>query len=305
MSARRLTTERALALLLKHRQAESLAKGTVAREQAALRRLLPALGKPLSRVTRQDVEALLASRLEVARPATVLIDLASLRQLFGALVQAGELERDPTQGLSVRVGEQRQLHLSREEVRRLLDEASRAPKARRSQGVCRALALRNRAALELLYGLGLRAGEACGLRVLDLDLAEQCAYVRRVKGCAHGVVPLPPALVPHLERYVSEARPTLLAPSGKSPPELLVNERGNRLSVTHLERLVASIGTRAGVEVHPHAFRRSLATHLVQEGASLVAVQQLLGHRSLDTTQRYVSLDIEDLRASVEALPLA
>lgn len=117
------------------------------------------------------------------------------------------------------------------------------------------------------------------------------------------VLPIPPASLPHLRRYVAEGRPHLLRKRDLSEGRLLANERG--LSVNHMERLVKGIADRAGIaRANPHALRRSVATHLVQGGASLPAVQHLLGHESLDTTQRYVALGLAHLRLAVENLSL-
>jgi site-specific recombinase XerD len=301
--SQRLTTERALALLLHERRARAYAQSTVLQEQSTLRRLLPRLGKPLARVTKPDLEALLAERLKVVKPATAARDLSGLRELYRVLVRAGEVNANPTDDLRVRLGTPSRLLLSLDEVRLILAEASRPPRARRSPEVCRAFALRNRAALEVLYGLALRAGEVCGLTLLDLDLAGRCVFANRVKGCAPASLPLPEAAIPHLERYLTEGRPTLLAGRGDARGALLVNERGNPLTSNHLLRLVADVATRAGLSANPHALRRSVATHLVRGGASHVAVQHLLGHVRLDTTQRYLGVCLDDLRAAVEALP--
>jgi integrase/recombinase XerC len=246
----------------------------------------------------------MAERLAEVKPSTAARELSTLRGLYATLIEAGLVAVDPTEGLSVSVGDsQRRLVLSEETVGRLLAESSRPPAARRSAEVCAALALRNRAAVELLYGLGLRAAEACGARLLDLDLSQRSLLARRVKGGPWQSLPLTAALVPHLERYVVKGRPALLAGQGGScGGALLVGERGHALTPKHLQRLVARIAARAGAWAHPHALRRSVATHLVRRGASLPAVQRLLGHKSLDTTQRYVAVSADDLRAAVETL---
>ena len=253
-------------------------------------------------MTTADVEALLAARLGEVRPASVARELSSLRALCRILLERGELAVDPTAGLRVQIGAQRQLLLSLDQVRLLLAEASRPPRVRRSPELQRALGLRNRAALELLYALGVRASEACDLRLLDLDLAQRSLGVQRVKRGPAGVLPLPEAVVSHLERYLAQARPALLRRRDEAGGALLVNERGRRLTPNHLLRLVRGIASRVEVDAYTHAFRRAVATHLVANGAALPAVQSLLGHKSLDTTQRYVAVSPDELRAAVETL---
>ena len=115
-------------------------------------------------------------------------------------------------------------------------------------------------------------------------------------------LPLPESLVPHLECYVSEARPELLEIRDEAKGLLLVNERGRALHSRDVWRTVNKVARRTGIDAHPHALRRSVATHLVRDGASLPAVQELLGHRRIDTTQRYVGVEPEELRAAVERL---
>ena len=254
-----LTTPRALARLAAWRRASGYAPATIQLEQRSLGRLLPRLARPLARVRRADVEAWLAARLGEVAPATAARELGVLRALYRLLVAEGALGHDPTRELTVREGARRRpsLVLSEAEVERLLAEASRPGLARRSVAVREALALRNRAALELLYGLGLRAGEACGLRALDLDLAQAELRVTRVKRCRPGGLPIPPAVVGHLEAYLAAGRPELLRRRDASAGRLLVNERGRPLTVNQLERTLNQIAERAGVRAHPHALRRS------------------------------------------------
>jgi len=306
MSARRLTTAQALARLRGWREARGQAPSSIAVEQRTLRRLLPRLGRALGRATRADLERLLAARLAEARPATVARELRSLRALYRLLEAEGATGGDPTRGLCVRPGAARQVLLSEDAVARLLAAASAVAEPRlrgRNAQVREALALRDRAALELLYGLGVRASEACSARVLDLDLACPSLLVARAKGGAWARLPLPAAAVPRLTAYLACARPYLLGLRGDhAQGRLLVTERGRALGPDRLWELVARAARRAKVEAHPHALRRSLATHLVDHGAPLPAVQRLLGHAGLDTTQRYVLVDLGGLRAAVEAL---
>jgi site-specific recombinase XerD len=297
-----LTGARARARLRAWREAGAFASATIRFEQACLKRLLPRLGRPLARLRRADVEAWLARRLCEVRPATAARELSALRALCRLLLADRCLARDPTAGLVVQLGAPLQRVVTEQAVWRLLAEASRPQPSRRAVAIRAALALRDRAALELLYGLALRAGEVCGARLVDLDLAARALRVSRLKGGRPAILPLAPALVPHLERYVRVARPCLLAAPGRADGHLLLTVRGDPLRPAHLGRLVTRVARRAGVSAHPHALRRSLATHLTRAGASLPVVQALLGHQSLATTQRYVLLDQADLRAAVSLL---
>ena len=209
------------------------------------------------------------------------------------------MSEDPTRGLRVKVNHRAPLLLSGEQVQALLREAERTA---RSEARRRSLGLRNRATLELLYGLGLRASEACRVLVRDLDLVAGLVSVERSKRGKPAVLPLPPASTPSLEAYLAEGRPELVGRGDQSGGRVLVTERGRELSVTAVERILCKAAERAGISAHPHALRRSVATHLVQSGAGLLAVQHLLGHESLDTTQRYVAHGLEQLREAVDRL---
>jgi len=299
-----LTHNHALDLLKRYRIGRAQAASTITGEQRALRKLLPRLGKRLDRVTRGDVEAWIAARLTEVCGTSVSRELSSLRVLCGVLIEAGRIDLDPTYGLSVKTSPPRRLILGEEEVARLLAEASRPVRLRRSTKRTEAIAIRNRAILELLYSLGLRASEVVQLRLLDLDLVGRSIFARRAKGARGAALPLTKSLVPHLERYVSEARPELLEVGAAAGGILLVNERGRALHSRDVWRTVNKVAKRAGLDAHPHALRRSVATHLVRDGASLPAVQELLGHKRLDTTQRYVGVDTEELRGAVAALPV-
>ena len=234
------------------------------------------------------------------KPAHQLWLLMRLRCFFSVLVAREILSMDPTSGLFVEVPESEpQLFLTEKEVGTLLARSLELPK-RHVQPWSRAIALRNRATLELLYGVGLRAAEATSMRVTDLDLLGGAVLVRRVKRGKCGALPLPKAALAHLERYLREGRPALV--NGKDEGRLLVSRSGRPLGTETIRALVAGVARRAGIQAHPHAFRRAVATHLVRAQVPVRAVQELLGHRSLSTTAQYVSVDREDLRRTVAIL---
>lgn len=297
----RLTTQAALRALEDYRLRRNHSRTTIQTEAALLRALLPKLNNSLSRLTVDDVRAYLARRAEQVRPSTTARELSALRVLFRALGEAGLLHRDPTAGLPIpRTPPRPQVILSTDAVACLLVAASEPPRCRRSPEIRSALALRNRALLELLYGTGARASEICRLRVLDLDLGAASCLIQRAKRGPCGVLPLPPAAIPHLDAYLREGRPVLA--KGEDAGFLLLTLRGRGLSPGHVHKLVWTLGRRVGVPAHPHAFRRSLATHLARAGVAVAHLRELLGHARLDTTQVYLGVNVDDLRAAVEKL---
>jgi site-specific recombinase XerD len=145
-----------------------------------------------------------------------------------------------------------------------------------------ALALRNRALLELLYSAGLRSAEAVDLDLADLDFEREAIHVRG-KGDKERVVPLGEEAAHHVARYLRDARPRL---AHGAEDALFLSARGRRLDTSTVRRLVR----------HPHRLRHAFATHLLEGGADLRTIQELLGHASLSTTQIYSHVDARRLR---------
>ncbi|MDW3846587.1 tyrosine recombinase XerC [Micromonospora sp. BRA006-A] len=159
-----------------------------------------------------------------------------------------------------------------------------------------AVLLRDRLLLELLYGTGVRVSEACGLNVTDVDQARRVVRVLG-KGGRERSVPYGVPAQRALDTWLRDGRPTLLTPgSGRA---LLLGARGGRLNPTTARRIVSGWAGAAGVpRVTPHGLRHSAATHLLEGGADLRAVQELLGHSSLASTQIYTHVSVERLRAA-------
>ncbi len=145
------------------------------------------------------------------------------------------------------------------------------------------VALRNRALVELVYSAGLRSAEAVGLDLADVDFEQELVHVRRGKGGKERVVPLGEEAALWLGRYLREARPTLAKGANDA---LFVSTRGRRLDTSTLRRVVP----------HPHRLRHAFATHLLDGGADLRTIQELLGHGSLSTTQIYSHVSARHLR---------
>ncbi len=150
-----------------------------------------------------------------------------------------------------------------------------------------AVGLRDRALVEVLYGTGTRISEAVGLDVDDISLAERTIIVTG-KGSKQRMLPLGGAAASALDAYLVRGRPAL-APFGRGTPRVFLNSRGNPLSRQSAYRVLAAAASRAGLDGHvgPHSLRHSFATHLLQNGADVRVVQELLGHASVTTTQIY------------------
>jgi site-specific recombinase XerD len=146
-----------------------------------------------------------------------------------------------------------------------------------------ALALRNRALLELVYSAGLRSAEAVGLDLGDVDFEQEHVHVRKGKGAKERIVPLGEEAAHWVGRYLREARPTLARGAASA---LFLSARGRRLDTSTLRRLAP----------HPHRLRHAFATHLLEGGADLRTIQELMGHSSLSTTQVYSAVSARRLR---------
>jgi len=264
---------------------------------ATARRFLAGTTRPLDAITGEEVAAYLAARR--AAGADWRRERTHLRAFFAALVADGALARAPTDGLAFPArravpGRTLAEGAVRDLLRAVLPEDP-AP-----------LDLRDLAALELLYAVALRAAEVCAVRVTDLDLAQGTLRVRPVKRGRPRVLGLPPKALPALQRYQARGRPRLLdrRDADRSGARLLLTKNGRPLDPSALRRLVRRRAARVGLDAYPHAIRRSAATHLLRAGASVRAIQLLLGHRGLDVTHAYLALDRHDLRRAVDALDL-
>jgi integrase/recombinase XerD len=158
------------------------------------------------------------------------------------------------------------------------------------------LTLRNRALLEVLYSTGARISEAVGLDVDDVDTHSRSVLLRG-KGGKQRLVPIGRPAVSALDAYFVRGRPDL-ARRGKGTPAIFLNARGGRLSRQSAWQVLQDAAERAGISasVSPHTLRHSFATHLLEGGADLRTIQELLGHSSLSTTQLYSHVDGRRLR---------
>ena len=226
-----------------------------------------------------------------AAAATIKLHAVALRILFRFLVQRKMLERDPTEFLGVpKIERYLPETLSEPEIAKLLAAA----------GGKTPLEIRDRAILELLYASGLRVSELCGARLENLDLEK--GFIRVIgKGNKQRLVPVGSGARKAIGRYLEAGRPELVGK--KTGGEVFLSVRGRKLTNQRIWQLVGALARRAGLakEVHPHMLRHSFATHLLQGGADLRIIQEMLGHADISTTQLYTHVDTHGLHQAHRA----
>lgn len=235
---------------------------------------------------------------------TIARKAAALRRYFDWLRRRGILATDPARRLSAPRGEARLPRVLKErELGELLDgrPAHRPADRRRTHGASTRpavdpVALRDKAIIELLYGSGLRVGELCGLGPADLDL-RRAQVVVWGKGGKQRQLPMSAPSVECLRAWVTRGRQELEMP-GSPAQALFLNRRGHALTPRDVRRI---LDRRSPTPTHPHALRHTFATHLLDGGADLRVVQELLGHTDLATTQVYTHVSKERLRSVYEA----
>lgn len=212
--------------------------------------------------------------------------IVSVRRFHSFTVAEGMTPRDPAATVAPpRPPARLPQALTVEQVRSILE----APDPLTPTG------LRDRTLLELLYGSGCRVSELTACDVDDIDLAARLMVVTG-KGNKQRIIPIGHHAASMTEAYLVRVRPELAA-KGKATPALLLNPRGGRLSRQSVWAILRRAADTAGVpDVHPHTLRHSYATHLLEAGADIRVVQELLGHASVTTTQIYTKVTIEHLR---------
>jgi integrase/recombinase XerD len=223
---------------------------------------------------------------KAASPATIHRKAACLRSFYRHLRREGVRESDPTASLTApRRGRKLPQVLTRGEVERLLSQPRGTEPA----------ALRDRALLELMYACGLRASEAIGLEVADVDLDDETLRARG-KGSKERIVPIGQSALRALRAYLERGRQGLV--KGRPEPRLFVNFRGGPLTRQGLYKIVRRHAQTAGLadRMSPHTLRHTFATHLLAGGCDLRSVQEMLGHADVATTQLYTHLSSERLK---------
>jgi integrase/recombinase XerD len=253
-------------------------------------------------LTRRDIDPLAVKPAELAafvselaegrdgrkpvKAATLQRKIACLRSFYRHLRRDGILEHDPTSELRAPRSQARLPKvLSRDEVATLLQQPRGSSPA----------AFRDRALLETMYACGLRASEAIGLELSEVDL-EAGILRARGKGSKERIVPIGTKAIESLGVYVDKARPRLVG--NRDEPHLFVNLRGGGLSRQGLYKIVQGHARSAGLEgrMSPHTLRHTFATHLLAGGCDLRSLQEMLGHADIGTTQIYTHLSAERLR---------
>jgi integrase/recombinase XerD len=243
-----------------------------------------------------DLAAFLSELSEGPTPvaaATIGRKVACLRSFYRHLRREGLIEHDPTAELrGPRKSQRLPKVLSRDEVARLLAE----PKGTDPR------ALRDRALLEIMYACGLRASEATGLKVEDVDLEEGVVRARG-KGSKERLVPIGRQAVGALRAYCRRGRPALLGAGldhagARASNQLFLNRRGTGLTRQGLYKIVQGHARGAGLaeRMSPHTLRHTFATHLLAGGCDLRSLQEMLGHADLSTTQVYTHLSADRLK---------
>ncbi|MBK9175636.1 MAG: tyrosine recombinase XerD [Flavobacteriales bacterium] len=242
-------------------------------------------------LTLDDLQAFITSQARTGLAATSQARLLSAVRVFHrSLLVDKAIDNDPSELIeSPRLGRKLPVFLSIDEIDALADAVDLSAR----------LAHRDRAIIETLYGCGLRVSELCGLRLSRISAAE--GFLRVVgKGDKERLVPIGAEALHWIGLYVRHERAAL--PVQKKAEDIVfLNARGGGLSRMSVFNLVKRLAVRAGVRktIGPHTFRHSFATHLVEGGADLRAVQEMLGHASITTTEIYTHLDREYLRSNI------
>jgi len=216
---------------------------------------------------------------------SVARSLAAVRSLYRWLASEGTVEQNPAKLVATpKLGKKLPRVPTIEEMNFVLD--GKMPETA-------AFPERDRLMLELLYGCGIRNSELTGINLDDIRLSAEAILIRG-KGKKERYVPFGDSVKSALAAYLP-ARQSTLADTRKTTPALLINQRGGRLTTRSVGRIIKKIAVAKGLssDVHPHTLRHAFGTHMLEEGADLRAIQELLGHERLATTQRYTQLSMK------------
>ena len=222
------------------------------------------------------------SKTSVAR------SLAALRSLYNWLAQEGEVEQNPAALVATpKLPKKLPRVPTIEEVNTILDSA---------MPECSAFNERDHVILELLYGCGIRNSELIGINVDDIRWSNEVILVRG-KGRKERYVPFGDSAKAAVQVYLPNRQRVLGETKRTTERALLINLRGTRLTTRSVGRIVKQIAVARGLspDVHPHTLRHAFGTHMLEEGADLRAIQEMLGHERLSTTQRYTQLTVKHL----------
>ena len=207
--------------------------------------------------------------------------LCALKQFYKFLLKNGYVNEDPFLFIESPKTEKRYPRvLYKEQVEQLIEENRKRNDS---------LMLRDQAILSTLYFSGIRASELCALNIQDVALKQRKIRIEHGKGNRERIVPINDVCRNDIENYIKHLRTDLLALTKEPTPRLFLNGKGNPLTVRGLEYILDSIEQKTGtfVGLHPHILRHSFATHLLENGADIRIIQELLGHESINATQVY------------------
>ena len=257
------------------------------RDAAQFEAAMAQQGRRMEEVETEDIQEYVHSLIRRGKSAaTVTRSVASIRCFYRCLLDIGVCDRDPTKGVSpVKVERKLPQVLTSKEVELFLDQ----PECTDLKGY------RDRAMLELLYATGIRVSELIDLNVSDLNLPGGVLRCES-KGKAR-VIPLYPAAIRALNEYLNTVRPQLIDDPGEEA--LFVNMSGERMSRQGFWKLIKFYQEKAGIhkDITPHTLRHSFAAHLLENGADLHSIQEMLGHADISSTQVYSKLVDQELKS--------
>ena len=243
-------------------------------------------GTAVEQVAQEDVESYIRYLTSQGKSAaTVTRSLASLKSFYSYLMSQGWVDRNPARGLApAKVERKLPQILTSKEVELFLEQ----PDPSDAKGC------RDRAMLELLYATGIRVSELIGLNLEHINLS--AGFIRCVSRDKERIIPLYPAAIRALSDYLEHVRPQML--EHPDEPALFVNMSGERMSRQGFWKIIKHYQEKAGIqkEITPHTLRHSFAAHLLENGAALRSIQEMLGHADISSTQIYTQIVSQKLK---------
>lgn len=248
----------------------------------------------LRKVTRREIlnyrEKVMS---EPASSETRALKLRPVKQMFEYLEQSHRILISPAEGLPEVRGTKKRIKtvLTSDEIKNLFSQA----------GTASDTSVRNRAVMELMYSTGIRVMELEHLEVHDPDFDSNVIHIHRGKGSRERIVPLGKSVARHLKKYLQEVRPGF-AQEKSDEKRLFLSNTGTPLTANNIRGFMRRYRIKAGIAkpASPHTFRRTCATHMLQQGADIRHIQELLGHKSLKTTQQYTKIIPVDVKKTHE-----
>lgn len=245
------------------------------------------LDRPLTDVTGDQVSAYMAWMTNHGKSAaTVSRSLASIKSFYGYLLNEGEIDSNPVRNLHVVKAEKKLPQiLTGKEVELLLAQ----PQCKDMKG------FRDKAMLELLYATGIRVSELIGMKIDDVNLS--AGFVRCGAEGKSRIIPLYPAAIKALSDYITDIRPNMIADPNE--PYLFVNLSGEQMSRQGFWKIIKHYQQTANIskDITPHTLRHSFAAHLLENGADLRSIQEMLGHSDISSTQIYAQLVKQNIKS--------